>query len=47
MNPVAISTAATLLYFSDCLWPDFDEQCLCQALEWYYRRERRFGDIRP
>ncbi len=31
------------LYFTDTLWPDFDEQCLQQALDWYATRERRFG----
>jgi undecaprenyl diphosphate synthase len=33
------------LYFTDCLWPDFDEQALSSALEEYARRERRFGGI--
>ena len=31
------------LYFSDRLWPDFDEQALDDALADYARRERRFG----
>jgi len=31
------------LFFSDCLWPDFDEAALDQALEDYRQRERRFG----
>ena len=31
------------LYFTDTLWPDFDEQCLQQALDWFAERERRFG----
>ena len=35
------------LYFSDCLWPDFDEACLGEALLWYGHRERRFGDVKP
>lgn len=31
------------LYFTDTLWPDFDQACLAQAIEEYARRERRFG----
>lgn len=31
------------LYFCDTLWPDFDEGCLDNALEWFSTRERRFG----
>ncbi len=31
------------LYFSDLLWPDFDDLALDAALEWYALRERRFG----
>lgn len=31
------------LYFSDVLWPDFNEQDLADALDFYARRERRFG----
>ena len=31
------------LYFSDVLWPDFDEAALDVALEQYAARERRFG----
>lgn len=31
------------LYFSDCLWPDFDEAALDAAIADYARRERRFG----
>lgn len=37
--------AYTELYFTDCLWPDFDEQQLQLAIEWYRGRERRFGKI--
>lgn len=33
------------LYFSDALWPDFDEGGLQLALADYRRRERRFGRI--
>ncbi len=35
--------AYTELYFSDVLWPDFDEQEFTQALSWYAGRQRRFG----
>lgn len=31
------------LFFSDRLWPDFDEAALDEALAAYCRRERRFG----
>jgi undecaprenyl diphosphate synthase len=31
------------LYFTPCLWPDFDEAELSAALDWYAGRERRFG----
>ncbi|EDP46136.1 isoprenyl transferase [Rickettsiella grylli] len=35
--------AYTELYFTDTLWPDFDEQALQKALHFYAQRERRFG----
>jgi undecaprenyl diphosphate synthase len=35
--------AYTELYFTDALWPEFDETELNQALHWYATRERRFG----
>ena len=31
------------LYFTDVLWPDFDQDELMQSLEWYSGRQRRFG----
>ena len=31
------------LYFSDVLWPDFDELELRKAFDWFGQRERRFG----
>ena len=31
------------LYFTDALWPEFDETELDKALHWYATRERRFG----
>jgi undecaprenyl diphosphate synthase len=33
------------LYFSEVLWPDFDEVELDVALRWYASRERRFGKL--
>src|SRR5262249_49075311 len=33
------------LYFTDCLWPDFDEHQFQSALEEYAGRVRRFGRV--
>jgi undecaprenyl diphosphate synthase len=35
--------AYTEFYFTDTLWPDFDEQSLSLAIESFTHRERRFG----
>ena len=35
--------AYTELYFTDVLWPDFDETEFSRALDWYAARQRRFG----
>jgi len=35
--------AYTELYFTDVLWPDFDEKELRKAFDWFSQRERRFG----
>jgi undecaprenyl diphosphate synthase len=35
--------AYTELYFTEVLWPDFDEKVLDQALQHYTKRERRYG----
>jgi len=35
--------AYTELYFSDELWPDFDEDSLAKAIESFSGRQRRFG----
>ncbi|TAN10017.1 MAG: di-trans,poly-cis-decaprenylcistransferase [Burkholderiaceae bacterium] len=35
--------AYTELFFTPCLWPDFDEATLDEALAFYATRERRFG----
>ncbi|XP_077451093.1 isoprenyl transferase-like [Stigmatopora argus] len=37
--------AYTELYFTDTLWPDFDEEELYKAIVDYQSRERRFGKI--
>ncbi len=31
------------LYFSDALWPDFDQHCLAEAVDDFKQRQRRFG----
>jgi len=33
------------LYFTDCLWPDFNEQHFRRALEAFAGRQRRFGAL--
>ncbi len=35
--------AYTELYFTPCLWPDFDERAFAAALESFATRQRRFG----
>lgn len=37
--------AYTEFYFTDILWPDFNETTLIDALIFYANRERRFGQI--
>jgi undecaprenyl diphosphate synthase len=37
--------AYTELYFTDTLWPDFDEDEFLKALYDYQSRERRFGKV--
>jgi undecaprenyl diphosphate synthase len=39
--------AYTEMVFSDCLWPDFNESALDEALRSFAGRERRFGDVAP
>ena len=39
-------TAYSELFFSDCLWPDFDDAELDAALAAYALRDRRFGEVR-
>jgi undecaprenyl diphosphate synthase len=33
------------LYFTEVLWPEFDDAELDKALGWYATRERRFGEV--
>ncbi len=33
------------LYFTDCRWPDFDEDTLAAAIDAFHGRERRFGQV--
>ena len=33
-------------YFTDTLWPDFDMDSLVEAVRYYNKRERRFGDAK-
>jgi undecaprenyl diphosphate synthase len=42
-NYLLWQTAYTELYFTECLWPDFDNKEFDAALSWYAGRERRFG----
>jgi undecaprenyl diphosphate synthase len=42
-NFVLWHLAYTELYFTDTLWPDFDDAAFAAALVWYRERERRFG----
>jgi len=35
--------AYTEFYFTETLWPDFDEECLNKAIEDFSTRERKFG----
>ena len=37
--------AYTELYFTDVLWPDFDEHEFMHALHWFTGRERRYGRL--
>ena len=37
--------AYTELYFTDTLWPDFDEAVFTDAIATFQKRERRFGKI--
>ncbi|MCC7544148.1 MAG: di-trans,poly-cis-decaprenylcistransferase, partial [Aquabacterium sp.] len=38
-------SAYSELFFTDCLWPDFDAKELDRALAEFAQRERRFGGV--
>jgi undecaprenyl diphosphate synthase len=38
--------AYTEFYFSDLYWPDFGEEAFMEALNYFGRRERRFGGLK-
>ncbi|WP_144509226.1 isoprenyl transferase [Bacillus sp. FJAT-22090] len=38
--------AYTEFWFTDTLWPDFDELCLLEAIENYQKRNRRYGGLK-
>lgn len=38
--------AYTEFWFTDVLWPDFDEACLKEAIEEYQKRNRRYGGLK-
>jgi len=44
-NFLIYQMAYTELYFTDCLWPDFDKDEFDKAIVEYAKRNRRFGDI--
>jgi undecaprenyl diphosphate synthase len=35
--------AYTELFFTDTLWPEFNDVAFDEALDWYAKRQRRFG----
>jgi undecaprenyl diphosphate synthase len=38
--------AYTEFWFTDVLWPDFDEHCLLEAVQVYQNRNRRYGGLK-
>ncbi len=45
-NFLTWQSAYSEFYFTDCLWPDFNEREFDKALEVYKNRDRRFGAIK-
>ena len=45
-NFMLYQAAYAELYFTDVLWPDFDEQQFVLMLSSFNKRERKFGDIK-
>ena len=39
-------TAYSELYFTDTLWPDFDEYALSLAFDAFSKRDRRYGGVK-
>jgi undecaprenyl diphosphate synthase len=44
-NFILWDIAYSELYFTSCLWPDFDKDELKKAIDEYASRERRFGKV--
>ena len=44
-NFMLFQSAYSELYFTDVLWPDFDEKELDKAIAEYGERHRRFGGV--
>jgi len=44
-NYMLWQTAYTELFFTDCLWPDFDAEEIDRALAAFAGRDRRFGTV--
>ncbi len=42
-NFLMLQSAYAEIYFSDCLWPDFNDAEFKRALDTYAKRERRYG----
>lgn len=45
-NFLLFQGAYSELYFTDVLWPDFDENEFDKAIESFTKRERRFGNVK-
>lgn len=45
-NFLLYQAAYSEFYFTDTLWPDFDEKEFDKAIEEYQRRDRRFGGVK-
>ena len=44
-NYLLWQVAYTEMYFTNILWPDFNTDQFDLALDWYAKRQRRFGKI--
>ena len=43
----AMQAAYAELFFIDTLWPDFTNKQFNEALDWFSKRDRRFGSAAP